>query len=88
MAQRTHNLSWTYEYKLWLSIRRRCRLKTETLYPYYGGRGITFDPRWENFINFYEDIGPRPKPTYSLKRIDLTKGYYKDNVVWAKARLK
>ena len=44
--------------------------------------GVSYDPRWEVFENFLEDMGERPEGT-TLDRIDGSKGYSKDNCRWA-----
>ena len=47
-----------------------------------GGAGITICERWNDFKLFLEDMGPCPEGAY-LCRIDKTKGYSKENCVWA-----
>lgn len=82
-----HNMHRTSEYKTWLGMKQRCYNKNTTRYDYYGGRGITVCKRWlESFENFYEDMGPKPGPDYSIDRIDndlLIDGYSKGNCRWA-----
>lgn len=64
----------------------RCNNPKSTYYDYYGGRGITITDRWmggeQGFNNFLEDMGKCPKGL-SLDRIDVNKGYYKENCRWA-----
>jgi hypothetical protein len=63
-------------------MRMRCNRPSFPSYPKYGGRGITMDPRWEKFSNFFEDMGERP-PGTSLDRIDGKGNYTKSNCRWA-----
>jgi hypothetical protein len=78
-----HGLRFAPEYYSWYSMKTRCGNPNHADYPNYGGRGITYDPRWEYFLAFYEDMGPRPTDgKYTLERRDNNKGYSKDNCVW------
>lgn len=72
-------------YYVWRNLRRRCRSTRDADYAGYGGRGITYDPRWTGFEIFLADmaqLGPRPEG-YSLDRIDGTQGYFIANLRWA-----
>lgn len=70
------------EYHSWNSMKNRCNNSNLKEYKNYGGRGITYDSKWEDFREFYKDMGERPIGT-TLDRIDVDKNYCKENCRWA-----
>jgi hypothetical protein len=56
------------------------------MYHYYGGRGIGYDQRWDNFLAFYVDMG-ECLPGLTLERKDNDLGYYKENCCWDTRRV-
>lgn len=78
----THGKTGTREFSSWCSMRDRCLSRTNKSYKHYGGRGIGIDPRWDDFKNFFADMGCRPAGT-TLERKNNDKGYGPDNCVWA-----
>jgi hypothetical protein len=63
-------------------MKQRCNNANCDHYGNYGGRGIAYDPSWEDFQKFYEDMGDCPEGL-SLERIDVNLGYFKENCKWA-----
>lgn len=72
----------TGAYTSWCAMKKRCNNPNSHNYAYYGGRGITYDPRWESFENFLADMGDRPSHL-SLDRIDPDGNYGPGLCRWA-----
>lgn len=70
-------------YNSWVSMKARCTDPALPGYKNYGGRGISYDPRWEHFAEFAKDMGLRPSKRHSLERVDNDGDYSKKNCVWA-----
>lgn len=80
-----HGLSNSTEFNSWRAMMERCYGKTYHARDLY--KNIEVYPEWRNsFKAFYDYIGPKPDPTYSLDRIDGTKNYEPGNVRWASKR--
>lgn len=81
-----HNEAYSLEYKTLDAIKQRCLNKNSSSFENYGGRGIRICKRWlekgTGILNFIEDMGRKPGKEYSIDRIDVNKGYYKDNCRW------
>lgn len=71
------------EYKIWKQMRQRCNNPRSGKWGQYGGRGIKVCSRWNDFLAFLEDVGPRPSVQHSIDRIDNDKDYEPGNVRWA-----
>ena len=69
-------------YTSWREIFHRCCNPKYGTYHRYGGRGISFDPKWRSFEAFLEDMGERP-PGHTLDRVNVDGMYTKDNCRWA-----
>lgn len=74
----------TKTYYSWQNMRQRCTNPANPNYKDYGGRGIRFDPRWDDFNAFVADMGERP-PKTSLERLNNDGDYCAENCVWADA---
>ena len=70
-------------YSCWESMNSRCNNKKSQSFYNYGGRGIKVCKEWKSFLNFLEDMGERPSQDHTLDRIDVNKGYFKENCKWS-----
>lgn len=72
------------EHSIYGDMMGRCYNINNSRYASYGGRGIEVCQTWRaDFLNFLVDVGFRPSKEHSLDRIDVNKGYSKDNCRWA-----
>jgi hypothetical protein len=69
-------------YKAWCGMRKRCLDPSEPCFANYGGRGITINPSWDSYEQFFADMGNKPLK-HSLERLENDGPYTKDNCVWA-----
>lgn len=89
-VNRTHDLF----YKMWSQMKQRCDNSNNPDYHHYGGRGISHDPRWNDFLEFKKDMYfnylvckrtlKMEKP--SLERIDVNGNYCKENCTFIEKR--
>lgn len=75
----------THPHPLYLvhkNLKQRCRNPKNPQFKNYGARGISYDPRWEKFSAFLEDMGGTYRPGLTLDRRNNSKGYCRENCHW------
>lgn len=80
-----HGMKASREYSSWQMMIDRCNNPMSKSWDRYGGRGITVCSAWQDFAQFYADMGSRPEG-HSLERINNSLGYSPDNCRWATVR--
>lgn len=79
----THGMSRSPEFLAWETMLKRCDNPNSPAFKYYGGRGITIDPSWRKFDQFFRDMGFRPSSKHSIDRVNNNGSYCKANCRWA-----
>lgn len=78
-----NSVTYSVEYAALRNAIHRCHNPKQKQYKDYGGRGIYVCDRWRNsFVDFINDVGPKPSPELTLDRLDNNKGYEPGNVAW------
>lgn len=77
------NLKTSRTYRIWYAMRGRCLYPRHHAFYRYGGRGISIDPRWSNFLLFLEDMGHPPSELHTIDRINNDGNYCKGNCKWS-----
>jgi hypothetical protein len=85
-----HNDAGKQFYMCWYNMKHRCNNSSNKHFKNYGGRGITYDPKWENYKKFKEDmyfkylyaLKQLSMKTPSIEREDVNGNYCFDNCIF------
>lgn len=87
MFETKHGLSRHPVYFVWRSMKSRCLNPKSQAWANYGGRGITVCEEWSNsFEVFWNDMKDSYRAGLTLERLDVNKGYSKENCTWVDRR--
>lgn len=78
----TRGQNYSPTYYSWRGMRNRCLNPKQKDWSRYGGRGIKICERWNSFVSFLKDMGPRPEGK-TLDRINVNKNYDPSNCIWS-----
>jgi len=83
-----HGDSSSKLYRLWKYMITKCTNENDRGYQYFGAKGITVCKRWEEYLNFKEDVLKNYSEGFSLKLKTGENIFKEDNCYWYDSKIK
>ncbi len=77
-----HGRKWTREYAMWCKMKEKCYSVNNLLFKTHGALGIRVSDEWQEFHNFFHDMGVAPSGM-GICRKDIKGEFSKGNCFWA-----
>lgn len=77
-----HGMYNTRFYQIWGDMKQRCDNSTTECFSRYGGRGISYEEAWQDFMKFKVDMFAQYQDDLTLDRINPNGSYCKENCQW------
>lgn len=82
-ASKSNSVKKRAIYSSWNCMRRRCNNQNVWDYKYYGGRGISVDPAWDDFSVFYDEMESTWSEGLTIDRINPYSNYGPNLCKWS-----